>query len=303
MAAAHSDSTIQPERDGENGPIVVSALYLFTPLPDFREIREQFLVYFKEIGLRGSILLAEEGINGTVAGTREVMDIALAKLRSDPRLAGLEHKESYCDSIPFNKMKVKLKREIVTMGVPGIDPTSTVGQYVEPTEWNELISRDDVLLVDTRNKYEVRIGTFEGAVDPQIAHFRHFPDWIDRELEQGTHKKVAMFCTGGIRCEKATSLLKERGFEDVYHLKGGILKYLEETTATESMWNGDCFVFDYRVALNHELQPAGYGLCSVCRGPVLLPEGQEADRTEVCETCLASSPDEAANPVSHPPED
>ena len=182
MAAAHSDSTIQPERDGENGPIVVSALYLFTPLPDFREIREQFLVYFKEIGLRGSILLAEEGINGTVAGTREVMDIALAKLRSDPRLAGLEHKESYCDSIPFNKMKVKLKREIVTMGVPGIDPTSTVGQYVEPTEWNELISRDDVLLVDTRNKYEVRIGTFEGAVDPQIAHFRHFPDWIDREL-------------------------------------------------------------------------------------------------------------------------
>ena len=250
---------------------------------------ERLLTTFHAIGLRGSILLAEEGINGTIAGTREVMDRALAELRSDPRLAELEHKESYCDAMPFRKMKVKLKKEIVTMRVQGVDPTKTVGHYVEPADWNELINRDDVLLVDTRNEYEVGIGTFKGAINPETTTFREFPNWMERELDPSVHKKVAMFCTGGIRCEKATSLLKERGFDDVFHLKGGILKYIEETDSADSLWQGDCFVFDYRVALNHDLEPAGYGLCVTCRDPIPLADGQEDDRVTQCERCRDSS--------------
>ncbi len=248
--------------------VVVAALYHFTALDDYRELREPLLHTCLEAGLRGTLLLAHEGINGTVAGSREGIDRLLAELHRDPRLEGLEHKESRCREQPFLRMKVKLKREIVTMGVPSVDPGRTVGTYVTPADWNTLVDDPDVTLVDTRNDYECAIGSFRGAIDPGIENFRDFPAWVHANLDPQKQRKVAMFCTGGIRCEKATSYLLDQGFEEVYHLKGGILKYLEETPREESRWYGECFVFDERVAVNHDLEKGAYEQCFACRHPI-----------------------------------
>ena len=213
------------------------------------------------------MLLAREGINGTVAGSAAAIEALLEYLTADERLADLDHKFSYHEERPFLRMKVKLKREIVTMGQADIDPNECVGRYASPQEWNALIDDPEVLVIDTRNQYEVEIGTFEGAVNPHTNSFREFPDWVDQNLDPSKHKKVAMFCTGGIRCEKSTSLLVSKGFEDVWHLKGGILNYLEQTPEDDSRWEGECFVFDSRVAVDHKLEKGSYDQCFACRFP------------------------------------
>lgn len=248
--------------------IIVAAMYRFVSLPDYQELRDPLLAFCQSQGIKGTLLLAAEGINGTVAGTRSAIDALLEYLRQDPRLAPIEHKESIYDELPFYRMKVKLKREIVTMGVEGIDPNHVVGTYVEPKDWNALISDPEVVVVDTRNDYEVAIGTFERALNPKTETFREFPDYVKQELDPAKHKKVAMFCTGGIRCEKSTAYLKEQGFDEVYHLRGGILKYFEDVPADESLWNGECFVFDNRVAVNHNLERGQYDQCHACRRPI-----------------------------------
>jgi UPF0176 protein len=248
--------------------IVVAALYKFVTLEDFHELREPLLDACIASGARGTILLAHEGINGTIAGTREAIDQVLAYLRSDPRLADLEHKESFDDHLPFYRMKVKLKREIVTMGIEGVDPNSRVGTYVAPGDWNDLVNDPEVLLIDTRNDYEYGIGTFRGAIDPRTQSFRDFPAYVRSHLDPEKHKKVAMFCTGGIRCEKASAFMLEEGFAEVYHLQGGILKYLEEVPPQDSTWEGECFVFDNRVAVDHKLQKGQYDQCYGCRHPI-----------------------------------
>ena len=247
---------------------IVAALYKFAPLPDYRELREPLLDVCREQGLQGTLLLAAEGINGTVSGSRAGLDAVLAWLRADERLADLESRESLHDRPPFRRMKVKLKREIVTMGVPAVDPNRVVGTYVEPARWNELLADPELTLLDTRNDYECAIGTFTDAIDPQITNFREFPDWVRHNLDPARHRKLALFCTGGIRCEKATSYLLEQGFAEVYHLRGGILKYLEEIPRRETRWEGECFVFDERVALNHALERGSYEQCFACRHPV-----------------------------------
>lgn len=248
--------------------IVVAALYKFVTLEDFRDMQAPLRQRCDELGIKGTLLLALEGINGTIAGSRAGIDAILTHLRADPRLADLEHKESFHDELPFYRMKVKLKKEIVTLGVEGIDPNHQVGTYVEPQDWNALISDPEVVLVDTRNHYEVDIGTFKGALDPETVSFREFPDYVKRQLDPAVNKKVAMFCTGGIRCEKASAYMLAQGFEEVYHLKGGILKYLEEVPAEQSLWQGDCYVFDNRVAVNHDLARGDYALCHGCRQPI-----------------------------------
>jgi UPF0176 protein len=248
--------------------IVVAALYKFVSLDDFRELREPLLDVCLQAGTRGTLLLAHEGINGTIAGTREGIDQVLEYLKSDPRLTDLDHKESYDDHIPFYRMKVKLKREIVTMGVEGIDPNKVVGTYVEAQDWNALIEDPDVVVLDTRNAYECDIGSFKGALDPRTENFREFPEYVEANLDPAKNKKVAMFCTGGIRCEKASAYMLEQGFEEVFHLKGGILKYLEEVPAQESAWEGECFVFDNRVSVDHSLEKGQYDQCYGCRHPI-----------------------------------
>jgi UPF0176 protein len=247
---------------------VVVALYKFVSLPDYQELKEPLLQHCLDHDIRGSLLLAAEGINGTIAGSREGIDAVLAYLRSDTRLADLEHKESFDEHQPFYRMKVKLKKEIVTMGVAEIDPNKVVGTYVKPRDWNTLISDPEVLLIDTRNDYEVGIGTFKGAVDPETNTFRDFPSYVREHYKPEQHKKVAMFCTGGIRCEKASAFMKQEGFDEVYHLEGGILKYLEEVPEKESLWEGQCFVFDNRVSVGHGLKVGDYALCRGCRRPI-----------------------------------
>ena len=248
---------------------LVAALYKFVSLPDFEKLREPLLEFCREREIMGTLLLAKEGINGTIAGPEKGIREVLAWLRSDPRLAGLEHKESWAEGEnPFYRMKVRLKREIVTMGVPEVDPNEVVGTYVEPEQWNELISQPDVVLIDTRNDYEVDIGTFKGAVDPRIVTFREFPEWVREQERLHNKPKIAMFCTGGIRCEKASAFMKMEGFDEVYHLKGGILKYLENIPEEKSMWEGECFVFDNRVSVGHGLKPGPYDLCHACRHPI-----------------------------------
>ena len=248
---------------------VVAALYRFVAVDDPAALREPLLERCKAAGLRGTLLLAPEGINGTIAGTREAIDAVLAWLRSDTRFRDLEYKESQSESQPFLRMKVKLKREIVTMGVPSVDPKSgVVGTYVSPGEWNALLDDPELTLIDTRNDYETAIGSFCGAIDPQITNFREFPRWVKDNLDPTKQRRVAMFCTGGIRCEKATSYLLEQGFEEVYHLRGGILKYLEDVPAERSRWRGECFVFDERVAVNHALEKGSFEQCFACRHPV-----------------------------------
>ncbi|UTF61415.1 rhodanese-related sulfurtransferase [Gilvimarinus sp. DA14] len=248
--------------------IVVAALYKFVLLPDYQNLRQPLLAECERLGLKGTLLLAAEGINGTVSGSRAGINGLLDYLKRDERFADLEHKESLHQDKPFYRMKVKLKKEIVTMGVEGIDPKQIVGTYVKPAQWNELISDPDVLVVDTRNHYEYAIGSFERAVDPETETFREFPDYVNQNLDPQKHKKVAMFCTGGIRCEKATAYMKEQGFDEVYHLEGGILKYLEEVPEQESLWRGECFVFDNRVAVNHNLEKGSFDQCYGCRHPI-----------------------------------
>lgn len=247
---------------------VVAALYKFVKLPDFAEKRDPLLSYCQAQGVKGTILLALEGINGTIAGSRQAIDSVLWFLRSDPRLADLESKESYTETPPFERMKVRLKQEIVTLGMPEIDPSEQVGIYVNPQEWNDLISNPEVTVIDTRNDYEVNIGTFQGAENPQTELFREFPDYVRRHLDPTKHKKVALFCTGGIRCEKASSFMLAQGFAEVYHLKGGILKYLQEVPAKESLWEGECFVFDERVAVSHGLEEGSCERCFSCGRPI-----------------------------------
>ena len=248
--------------------IVVCALYKFTSLDDYRDLRQPLLRVMHEHHVRGTLLLASEGINGTVAGSRQSIDSLHSWLRSDERLKDLRTKESYDDSMPFYRTRVKLKKEIVTMGVEGIDPKQVVGTYVKPEDWNDLISDPEVTLIDTRNDYEVAIGTFKNAVDPETDTFRQFPDYVKNNMDPKKQKKVAMFCTGGIRCEKSTAYLKEQGFEEVYHLQGGILKYLETVPVEESLWQGECFVFDNRVSVDHQLEKGSYDQCHACRLPI-----------------------------------
>jgi UPF0176 protein len=235
----------------------VAALYQFVPLPDFRELKDPLHKLCLDLGVRGTLLLAHEGINGTVAGSHEAIDALMTELREGTlfmgRLDNLELKFSTATEMPFQRMKVRLKKEIVTLGDPQTDPLRRVGTYVTPAEWNRLLDEAGIVLLDTRNDFEVEMGTFEGAVDPRIKRFSEFKDFVRNELDPAQHSRVAMFCTGGIRCEKASSYMLAQGFEEVFHLKGGILKYLEEVPETESRWNGGCFVFDERVALGHGL--------------------------------------------------
>ena len=248
--------------------IVVCALYKFVALDNYEAIQPPLLALMLEHDVKGTLLLAQEGINGTIAGSQSDIDAVLSFLQSYARLAGLSYKVSYTDQPPFLRSRVKLKKEIVTMGIEGIDPKQVVGTYVKPSDWNALISDPTVLLVDTRNDYEVQVGTFKDALNPKTDSFREFPDYVKQQLDPKKHTKVAMFCTGGIRCEKSTAFLKEQGFDDVYHLEGGILKYLEEVPAEESLWEGECFVFDERVTVNHQLQKGDYDQCNACRMPI-----------------------------------
>ncbi len=252
---------------------VVAALYKFTPFTDLDDLRRSLIDACRDAGLCGTLIIAHEGINGTIAGSRAGIDAVLAAIRALPGCADLEHKESAAAEMPFYRMKVRVKKEIVTLGVPEADPSTCVGTYVAPEDWNALIADPDVAIIDTRNDYEVGIGTFEGAINPQTASFREFPDWFRQQTELHGKRKFAMFCTGGIRCEKATAFLKTQGFDEVYHLQGGILKYLETVPEAESRWQGECFVFDHRTALGHGVKQGSYELCHACRMPI-----SEADK-------------------------
>ncbi|MBB1273283.1 rhodanese-related sulfurtransferase [Psychromonas sp. SR45-3] len=247
---------------------VVCALYRFVDLVNYEEIQTPLLNIMNANQVKGTLLLASEGINGTIAGDQEGIDNVLNWLKSNPSLTDLTAKFSFDTENPFYRTKVKLKKEIVTLGVEGIDPNRVVGTYVKPKDWNALISDPEVLLVDTRNDYEISIGTFKNAVDPKTTNFREFPQYVKENLDPKKHKKIAMFCTGGIRCEKSTAYLKEQGFGEVYHLEGGVLKYLEEVPESETMWEGECFVFDNRVSVNHQLEKGQYDQCHGCRLPI-----------------------------------
>ena len=273
--------------------IVVAALYKFVSLPDYESLREPLLKTLKFHDIKGTLLLAEEGINGTVSGTRGSIDALLAWLKEDERFLDIDHKESYCEAHPFYRTKVKLKREIVTMGVSGVDPNHRVGTYVEPQEWNAIISDPEVLVIDTRNDYEVEIGSFEGAVDPRTRSFREFPDYVKQHYDPSRHKKVAMFCTGGIRCEKASSYMLKEGFDEVYHLKGGILNYLEKVSENESLWRGECFVFDNRVTVRHDLSEGEFDQCHACRRPISAEDRQSEHYSPgiSCPHCWDSLPE------------
>lgn len=248
--------------------IVVAALYKFALLENFKDLQNPLKELCDAHGVKGTLLLAQEGINGTIAGSRAGIDHVISFIRSNPLLSDLEYKESHADKMPFYRMKVRLKKEIVTLGVPGISPTKKVGTYVSPEEWNQVISDPEVLLIDTRNDYEVEMGTFKGAINPKTDIFSQFPDFVKKNFDPKKHKKVAMFCTGGIRCEKASSYMLEQGFDEVFHLKGGILKYLEVVPSTQSSWVGECFVFDERVGIKHGLEIGEYELCRACRLPI-----------------------------------
>jgi len=249
-------------------PQLVAALYHFVEITDASALKPPLLALCKQGGVKGTLLLASEGINGTIAGPEEAVRAVIDWLRSDPRFATLRVTESWSHEPAFYRMKVRLKKEIVTMGMPAVDPTQQVGTYVKPEDWNALISQPDVVLIDTRNSYETGIGTFSGAIDPNIETFRDFPEWIRQSDAIHADAKVAMFCTGGIRCEKATSFLLQEGVSEVYHLKGGILKYLEGVAESESLWEGECFVFDQRVSVGHGLKPGPYQLCRACQRPL-----------------------------------
>lgn len=248
--------------------IVVAAFYKFTPLPDFEERQPGLLAAAQDAGALGTILLAAEGVNGTIAGSRAAVDATLAAVKSLPGCADLEWKESHTDENPFYRMKVRLKAEIVALGVEGLHPEHSHERYVEPHDWNQVISDPETLVIDTRNDYEVAIGAFEGAIDPETTSFREFPEWFREFRKSHDVKRVAMYCTGGIRCEKSVAFLRSEGVDDVCHLKGGILKYLETVPEEQSLWRGECFVFDQRVSVGHDLAPGSYDMCHACRRPL-----------------------------------
>lgn len=266
----------------------VAAFYMFTPFPDPAALKGPLAQVACGHGVKGTILLAPEGINGTIAGPRAGVDAVLAHVRALPGCAALDWKESAAREMPFARMKVRLKREIVTMGQPDVDPTAAVGRYVEPKDWNALIRDPDVAVIDTRNDYEVAIGTFEGAVNPETPSFGAFPDWWTRNHNRFAGKKIAMFCTGGIRCEKSTNYLIGQGVSEVFHLKGGILKYLEEVPEGESLWRGECFVFDQRVSVGHGLAEGSHDLCHACRRPLSAADTTDPAYEEgvSCARCL-----------------
>ncbi|UWQ91742.1 rhodanese-related sulfurtransferase [Rhodobacteraceae bacterium M382] len=275
----------------------IAALYHFTRFAEPAALKPNLLDLCNHHGVTGSLLLAHEGINGTIAGTRAGIDAVLAHIRSLPGCADMEWKEATSDHPPFGKMKVRLKKEIVTMGQPDVDPRATVGHYVTPENWNDLIASDDVVVIDTRNDYEIAIGTFQGAVDPETKSFGEFPSWWENNKDRFHNKRVAMFCTGGIRCEKSTNFLLGQGVEDVYHLKGGILRYLEEVPAENSTWEGECFVFDNRVSVGHGLKEGPHVLCHGCRRP-LLPQDTERPEFEQgvsCHQCIEETSDQDKN--------
>ncbi|MDN3452271.1 rhodanese-related sulfurtransferase [Psychrobacter sp. 5A.1] len=289
-----ADNKSAPVYDSVTNNIVVAALYKFTRFSDFKQYREPILNTMLDNDVKGTLLIAAEGINGTISGTRQSIDTVLDYLRSIEAIGTFTFKESYTNEQPFYRTKVKLKKEIVTMGVENIDPLQSVGRYVKPSEWNALISDPDVILIDTRNDYEVQIGTFKNAVNPNTETFREFPEYVAKEMDPAKHKKVAMFCTGGIRCEKSTAYMREQGFEEVYHLEGGILKYLEEVPASDSMWEGDCFVFDNRVSVNHNLEKGSYEQCFACRMPITQEEMQSSAyiKGESCPHCIDKATEE-----------
>jgi len=271
----------------------IAALYHFTRFTDPAAIKPALLETCTQGGVKGTLLLAHEGINGTVAGPRAGIDAVLAHIRALPGCGDLDWKEATADHPPFPRMKVRLKKEIVTMGQPDVDPTASVGNYVEPGDWNDLIRSPDVALIDTRNDYEVAIGTFEGAIDPETDTFRDFPAWWAANKDRFHNKRIAMFCTGGIRCEKSTNFLLGQGVEDVYHLKGGILRYLEEMPADNSTWQGECFVFDSRVSVGHGLVEGPHELCHGCRRPILPQDKQrpEYEQGVSCHQCVSETSD------------
>ena len=280
---------------------LTAAFYKFVDLPDYAERKPALLAFCESHHVKGLILLAREGINSTIAGAPDDVHAVLAHLRTDPLLADLQHKESFSDKAPFYRMKVRLKKEIVTMQVDGISPTHMAGTYVKPEDWNALISDPEVVVVDTRNDYEVDIGTFNGAINPHIKTFAELPEWVQQSErlrpQDGKKPKVAMFCTGGIRCEKSTAYMRAQGYEEVYHLEGGILKYLENIPPAQSLWQGECFVFDERVSVGHGLVPGHHGLCRACRQP--LEEGATAsplyEAGVSCPRCHAHTSDTQKN--------
>ena len=270
-----------------------ASFYKFVDLPDHAQLQAPLQAVCLAHRVKGLVLLAPEGINGTLAGAVADVHSVLDHLRQDPRLADVVPKISWADQAPYHRMKVRLKKEIVTMGVPGVDPALMAGTYVAPQDWNALIADPAVVLIDTRNEYEVALGTFEGAINPHIDNFSQLPDWLSRspavQAKDGSKPKVAMFCTGGIRCEKSTALLRQMGFGEVFHLQGGILQYLAQIPAEQSRWQGQCFVFDERVSVGHGLQPGGLGLCRSCREPLSEPD-QRSDLFELgvsCPSCHA----------------
>jgi UPF0176 protein len=271
----------------------IAALYHFTRFDDPPVLKPPLLAVCESHGVKGTLLLAHEGVNGTIAGTRDGVDAVIAHLRALPGCGGLEWKEATSGTPPFHRMKVRLKREIVTMGQPDVDPCAGTGHYVAPADWNALITQPDVAVIDTRNDYEVEIGTFDGAIDPHTASFGEFPAWWEANKERFHNKKIAMFCTGGIRCEKSTNYLLGQGVEDVFHLKGGILKYLEEVPEEDSAWQGDCFVFDARVSVGHGLREGPHLLCHGCRQPILPDDMQrpEYEQGVSCHKCFNRTSD------------
>lgn len=277
---------------------LVAALYHFVELDDYIALRDPLEAYCAERDVIGTLLLAREGINGTIAGPEAGVREVLAYLRSDPRLASLVHKEAWASVMPFYRLKVKLKKEIVTMGVPELKTAEMVGDYVRPEDWNALIEDPDVVVVDTRNDYEVGVGTFKNAINPETESFTEFPDWVAEQSKEGGvlagKPRVAMFCTGGIRCEKSTAYMRSQGFDKVYHLQGGILKYLEEIPEENSLWQGDCFVFDERVAVGHGLKQGDYVFCRACRMPLTADERQMPQYEEgvSCAHCIGSFSEE-----------
>lgn len=251
--------------DHPNPPVVIAAFYHFAVLPDFEAMKDPLLAFCNQHKLKGTILLAREGINSTISGSREAIDALYSYLRNIPGLSGLQAKESFADVQPFLKMKVRLKREIVAMGVEDLDTDNYRGEYIKPKDWDKFISDPDVIVVDTRNYYEVGVGTFKGAIDPKTTTFRQFPAWVDENLSPHKDKKIAMYCTGGIRCEKSTAYLKQQGFSQVYHLQGGILQYFEDTGNKNEKWEGNCFVFDDRAMVDATLTPSNIMLCPTCQ--------------------------------------
>ncbi|MFD0917276.1 rhodanese-related sulfurtransferase [Pseudahrensia aquimaris] len=274
--------------------IKIAALYKFVTLAEPDAWRAPLAKLCNEHEIKGTLLLAHEGINGTVAGSHEAVDALLDWLRSHVEFGELDAKFSYSAEQPFLRMKVRLKKEIVTLGVEGVDPSRNAGTYVEPQDWNALIADPDVIVVDTRNDYEVGIGTFKGALNPQTKSFGDLPDWVDEKLDVAPDTKIAMFCTGGIRCEKSTALLKAKGFDNVFHLKGGILKYLEEVPQERSLWEGECFVFDSRVSVGHGLVPGPYDQCRACGMPISQEDKAHAQYSEgvSCHHCYDAMSDE-----------